>query len=274
MRRRPGFTLIELVVTIVLLGLVGLGASRLLMSQMRFYAAATGQRDARGVSRQALTILRDELRMIEPRGIVSATTTTLQVRVPYAVGVYCTGNVALFPPVDSLRFASAVFRGYAVRDTAVNAAYQYVASTSTPVAGTASTCTAPPVAITRPDTSWRVLALPGSALSLSAGAPVLLFQTITYAFAASTLVPGRTALWRRVAGGAEEEVAVPFANTAAFRFFVSGGATSQGTPPQEVDRLTGVELVLVGESERSSAIRGTPESAPVRLAVFFRNVPE
>ena len=44
---------------------------------------------------------------------------------------------------------------------------------------------------------------------LPAGAPVFIYQTITYSFANSVLVPGRTALWRTVAGGAAEEVAVP-----------------------------------------------------------------
>jgi len=271
MTARRAFTLAELLVAIVVFGIVGVGVSRLLMSQMRFFASLTGQRDARSVSRNALTIVRDEMRMIEPRGIISATATTFQVRVPYAVGLYCTANTALVPPVDSLLFASAVFRGYAVRDTAVSATYRYIASTSTPTAGTVTNCTGAPVAMTRPDASWRILSLPGSALTLASGASVFLYQSITYQLAASTLVPGRTALWRRVAGGTDEEIAVPFGASSVFRYHVSGSATAQDAAPTDLSQITGVELVLVGESERSASDRPLPETAPVRLSILFRN---
>lgn len=271
MRGRSGFTLAELLVAIVVFGIVGVGVSRLLMSQLRFFASVTGQRDARSVSRNALTIVREEMRMIEPRGIVSANATTFQVRVPYAVGLYCTANTALFAPVDSLLFASAVFRGYAVRDTAGSATYQYVASTSTPTAGTVTRCTGAPVAMTRPNATWRILSLPGSALTLASGAPVFLYQSITYELAASTLVPGRTALWRRVAGGTDEEIAVPFGANSVFRYHVSGSATAQDAAPTDLTQVTGVELVLVGESERTASDRPVPETAPVRLSIFFRN---
>ena len=271
MTARRAFTLAELLVAIVVFGIVGVGVSRLLMSQMRFFTSLTGQRDARSVSRNALTIVRDEMRMIEPRGIVSANATTFQVRVPYAVGLYCTANTALFPPVDSLLFASAVFRGYAVRDTAVSATYRYVASTSTPTAGTVTSCTGAPVSMTRPDASWRILSLPGSALTLASGASVVLYQSITYELAASTLVPGRTALWRRVAGGTDEEIAVPFGVSSVFRYHVSGSATAQDAAPADLSQITGVELVLVGESERTAADRRVPETAPVRLSILFRN---
>ncbi|MEN9791756.1 MAG: hypothetical protein RLZZ63_1414 [Gemmatimonadota bacterium] len=271
MTARRAFTLAELLVAIVVLGIVGLGVSRLMMSQMRFFASTAGQRDARSVSRNALNIVRDEMRMIEPRGIVLATSTAFQVRVPYAMGVYCAANTAIVAPVDSLAYASAVFQGYAYRDTAVNASYQYVASTSAPAAGSTSTCTGAPVSISQPHAGWRILALDGGALTLPAGAPVLLYQTITYELAASSIVSGRTALWRRVAGGTDEEIAVPFENTAIFRFYVAGSTSPQDAVPADISRITGLELVLVGESERRASNRATPETAPVRLSIFFRN---
>lgn len=268
--RRRGFTLIELLVTIILVAIIGLAVTRLLVTQTQFFAGATGRRDARAVARNAVNIVRDEMRMIEPHGIVSASTTQLVVRVPYAMGVNCSAETATFAPVDSLIWASAVFAGFAHRDTAINATYTYVPSTSAPTTGTTSNCTAS--ANITPLTNGRTLLVTGLPGTLVAGAPVLLFQQVTYELAASTLVPGRTALWRRVANGVNEEIAVPFENTAIFRFFVSGSSTAQDAVPADRRTLTGIEIVLVGQSERSASNRqGTPETAPVRLAIFFRN---
>jgi prepilin-type N-terminal cleavage/methylation domain-containing protein len=269
MTRRRGFTLTEILIAVVLLGIVGLGISRLLVSQTRFFARATGARDARSVTRNALNIVRDEMRMIEPRGITAATTTSITVNVPYTMGIYCSSSTATFVPVDSLIRTTAVFRGYAYRDTALNASYTYVGSTTAPTAGTASNCTGTP-GIT-PVTGGQTLALSPAFPTLAPGAPVFLYQTIRYRLAASTLVPGRTALWRDVTGGLSEEVAVPFQNTAIFRFYVSGGTTSQATVPGTLNTITGIELVLVGESERNSPGTSTPESKTVRLSIFFRN---
>ena len=269
MTRRRGFTLVELLITVVLLGIVGLGISSMLVSQMRFFSRATGARDARAVSRNALNLVRDEMRMIEPRGITAATTTSITVRVPYAVGVYCASNTVALVPVDSLISATAVFRGYAYRDTAMNSTYSYVASTTAPTAGTATTCTGAP-AIT-PLTGGRLLVLSPAFPSLAAGAPVVLFQTVTYSLAASTLVPGRTAFWRTVTGGAAEEMAVPFQNTAIFRFYVSGALTSQAAVPGTLNTITGLEILLTGQSERVSRATNAPESASTRVSILFRN---
>jgi prepilin-type N-terminal cleavage/methylation domain-containing protein len=268
---RRGATLVELLVVIVILGIIGGSVTNLLISQTRLFAREAGGRDARAVSRNALNIVRDEMRMIEPRGIVTATDTALTVRVPYAMGVYCASNTATFVPVDSLIYAQAAYAGYAYRDTALNAAYTYVAKTAAPTTGTASTCSSGP-GIT-PIPNGKLLVLSPAFPSLPSGAPVLLYQTVTYALGPSTLVPGRTALWRRVAGGVSEEIAVPFQNTAIFRFYLSGAKTSQASPPAagSLHTISGIELVLTGESEKTVAGRSAPERSSVRLSIFFRN---
>ena len=269
MMRRRGFTLVEMLLAVILLGVVGLGISRLLVSQTRFFARATGARDARSTARNALNIVREEMRMIEPLGITAATTTSITVRVPYAIGVYCSNSTATFVPVDSLVRNTAVFKGYAYRDTALNSPYTYVASSTAPSAGTVTNCTGVP-AIT-PISGGITLGLSPSFPSLAAGAPVMLFQTVTYSLAASTLIPGRTALWRQVTSGPSEEIAVPFLNTAIFRFYVSGGTTSQTAVPGTLSTITGLELVLVAQSEKNSPGTGTPESTSVRMSILFRN---
>ena len=269
MRTRRGFSLAEILIAIVLLGIVGVGISRLLQSQMRFFQRSTGARDARSVTRNALNLMRDEMRMIEPLGITAATATSITARVPYAMGVYCGASTATFVPVDSLISSTAVFAGYAYRDSTLNAPYTYVSSTTALSAGVATQCTV--TAGITPLTGGRTLLIAPAFGSLALGAPVLLYQTITYRLATSTLVPGRTALWRQVTGGVNEEVAVPFGSVSVFQFYVSGGITSQTTVPGTLSTISGLELVLAGESERNSPGTGTPESSGTRVSIFFRN---
>lgn len=266
--RRRGLSLVEVLIAVVLLGIVGAGITRLLSSQMRFFSRATNARDARAVSRSALNLVRAEMRMIEPRGIVGATADSVSVRLPYAMGLNCSLNTGTFMPVDSLTYATAVYGGYAWKDTAAAAVYTYVPSVTAPVGGLAASCTG--VGITPvPDGPLLTLAAVPTAV---AGAPLFLFQTVTYVFDDSVLMPGRTALWRRVTGGAAEEVAVPVDAGSEFRFYVVGSTVAQAAVPSPLTDMTGVELVLQGESERSSPGTGAPESSETRISIFFRNV--
>lgn len=267
--RRRGLTLVEVLIAIVLLGIVGVGITRLLSSQMGFFSRATNQRDARAVSRNALNLVRQELRMVEPRGIVAASADSVRVRLPYAMGIYCGLNTVTFAPVDSVVWSLAAYGGYAYRDTVAGAQTTYVAAgTGTIANGLPAVCTAAGITPV-PDGRLRILQ-PNVPIT-TLGAPVFLFQEVTFRFATSTLVPGRTALWRQRAGGTAEEVAVPFDATSRFRFYVNGAAIAQDAVPGTLNTMTGLELVLRGESERTLAGSNTPIEALTRVPIFFRN---
>jgi prepilin-type N-terminal cleavage/methylation domain-containing protein len=267
--RRRGLSLVEVLIAIVLLGIVGAGITRLLQSQMRFFSRSTNSRDARAVTRNALNIVTGEMRMIEPGGIVAASADSITVRVPYATGLHCAAGTVTFAAVDSLVWAQAVYAGFAYRDTLAGSVTTYVPSGGGSLSnGASGTCTA--VGIT--PLAGGPLRVVSPALPIAtSGAPVLLYQTITYRFATSTLVPGRTALWRRVAGGANEEVAVPFGAGTQFRFYVSGALTPQDAVPGVLSTMTGVEMALVGESERASPGINAPETELTRVPILFRN---
>jgi len=221
------------------------------------------------VTRNAVNLVRTEMAMIEPRGIVVASADSLMVRLPYATGIYCGANTVTFAPVDSLVGAQAVYAGYAYRDTTSGAVTTYVPNGGDSLTnGAAATCTGNGIT---PVPNGRVLVLSPNYPVATIGTPVLLYQTVTYKFAASTLVSGRTALWRRVAGGANEEIAVPFGTGSRFRFFVSGGVTPTDTVPTLLRNMGGLEVALMGESERTSPGTGLVESEPTRVSIFFRN---
>jgi prepilin-type N-terminal cleavage/methylation domain-containing protein len=267
MMRRRGFSLIELLIAMVMVGIVGAGLVRMLQSQMRFFQRSAGAADARSVSRNAINIMRNEFRMVEPGGVTAASPTSITVWLPYRMGIFCSNSSGTFMPVDSLIGATAIIQGYASRSIVGSGAWTYVATTTAPATGTSTDCTGAPAIALIPD--GEVLSLT-PALASTSGTPLMLYQTVTYSLAASALAPGRTALWRTVTGGASEELAVPFDAASAFRYYV-GTATSQAAAPATLSTISGIEMVLLGESERNSPGTNAPETQTTRVSIFLRN---
>lgn len=265
--RRRGLSLVEVLIAIVLLGIVGVGITNLLRSQMRFFARGTNARDARTVSRIALNLTRSELRMTEPNGIVAASRDSIRVRLPYLMGLYCGANTAMFVPTDSLALAQAQYGGYAYRDTLAGATYTYVASSTALSAGLAATCLG--AGLDTIPRGPRYVVAPALGV-LVPSAPFFLWQTVTYRFAASSLVPGRYALWRQAGSATAEEIAVPLDTASRFNFYTTG-VSSSTTVPNPLNSTRGIELLLYGESERTSPGQTTPEQALQRVSIFFRN---
>ena len=271
MRKRQGFTLVELMIVMVISALVGTAIVRLFVSQAQFFDRQTQSRESRTVSRGALNILMSDLRMVEATGgVVSATADAIVVRVPYAFGVVCVTSLAATTisrlPLDASLYPNEVFSGYAWLNP--DGIYTYVPSNTAPTAGVADNCT---------NASITTLAK-GAVLELAPGtggapvaSPVFLYQTVTYEFGESEVVPGRLALWRTAAGGAAEELIAPFDETARFRFFVNNQAAAQDAPPAALGDLRGVELLLPGASERRAVGAQAYATTDLTTAVFFKN---
>lgn len=271
-RRRRGFTLLELLVGTVLSAFVGLAVIRLVSSQSRFYERQNAMRSSRAVARSALTLLQSELRMVETTGgVVSASSSRVVLRVPYAVGIVCGAaggaTVVSILPVDSLQLASAAFSGYAWRDSA--GAYTYVEQDARVSIGASSTpCTDASVTAV---TGGQLIALsPRLPATARPGTPVLLEQQIAYEFRRSAEVPGSVGLWRTpLASGVAEELAAPFGASARFGFYVLDGRTATATVPVSLADIRGLDLWLHGVSEL--AVGGRAEVSRLQTGIFFRN---
>lgn len=266
-RARRGFSLIELIITIVLVAIIGAAAGRLLMSQTRFFTRLTGQKDARSVTRNARNIIQTELAMTEaPGGVVAASNDSITVRMPYAWGVYCAASTMMRLPVDSALYAMATFAGYAIKDTTADGVYTYTASGTAPSAGTSTDCTTT-ASITAP-ANGAYLSVTGAAGT--AGAPMFLYQNVTYKFAASGIFSGKRGLYRRIGTGTAEEMVAPFDTSAKFRYYRLYSDTAQTTVPA-LTNIRGVELKLDAQSPGRAGNRSTPEAVSIKTAIFFRN---
>jgi hypothetical protein len=240
---------------------------------------------ARNVSRASLNRMVSDFRMIEPSGgVVAASSTSLTIRIPFAMGIMCgspntSETTITMLPVDSMTFAMDGFYGYAWRNYQTGA-YSYVENPASQSAGSSTdiaVCTNLNVTTV---SNGKVIVLqpmlPSAPGQAGLGTPVFLYTKIRYEFKASTAVPGSTGLYRtRISpSGAEtaEELVAPFASTASWKFFtLNGGAVAQVNPPAALSDIRGLELHLDGTSEATAVTKLAPENAPFTTAVFFKN---
>jgi prepilin-type N-terminal cleavage/methylation domain-containing protein len=278
--RRPGFSLAELTVAMVIAGIIGIALSRLIISQSRFAAMQDAMMRARSGARAALNALSGELRAVTDSGLVGAGPDSITVRVPYAFGVACQQifgwTIVSLLPTDSAIYSASSASGYAWRDS--TGAYRFIVQAAVIARLSPVFCSPPAPSITTlRATGWDSSA---AAIWPSAGSPppppvgtvVYLYQTIRYAFAASVEIPGRRALWRTVVStGTRDELVAPFDSSAKFQFLVGGAYTLQSAPPAVLDSVRGVRVKLVGASETAPQGRSQPVTFDLTTDILFRN---
>ena len=289
---RRGFTLVELLLSLIVTAIVGTALIKMVMSQARFMDQQEAWRGARSVARGGINRLLSDLRAVEAFNGVTAAAAGGQdftIRVPYAFGVLCRTNgnnqtLALLP-VDSAMFAAAGYSGFAWRNNA-NGSYTIVPSGVAPVpqANGNDCLAAGPLPILGNSAgvipsingapTGRVVIVNGAIpAGTQMGTIFYLYRNIRYEFKASNIVPGGIGLFR-TAGGVEEEIASPFANTARVNFYVLNTAAPQAAVPGTLNQIRGLELVLDGMSERAPQGTAAPKTANVRTSVFFENRPD
>lgn len=273
MRRARGFSLTELMISLVIAGIIGLALSRLIINQSRFTSLQDGMMQARSASRAALNVTTGELRAIANGGLVQANRDSVTLRVPYAFGIACQQGggktVVSLLPTDSATYNASTASGYAWRDS--TGTYLFVQ----PATVTTGSCAAPAPAITTLSaTGWtaRSVSLTPNDAATPVGSVVYLYQLVRYAFAPSLQIPGRRALWRTVLStGARDELVVPFDTSAKFQFLVGPAYTLRTTAPTVLDSVRGVRVKLVGASEAAPQGRTVPVTFDLTTDLLFRN---
>lgn len=107
--RRRGFSLVELLIALTMMGVVGIIASRLMLGQQRFYQRTNEQLGIRRELRAAMSLLPAELRSISSSGgdIRTFDTNSMIFRSVLGIGVVCAraANAIDIPPTNMSRNA-------------------------------------------------------------------------------------------------------------------------------------------------------------------------
>jgi prepilin-type N-terminal cleavage/methylation domain-containing protein len=288
---RRAFTLIEITIALIIVGIIGAAFNKLLSSQSRFFDQQTNIRKARSVARNSMNVMLSDLRMVQDIGGIDSAASDgklIRIKVPYRFGLVCATNGTITTvsmlPSDSSVVAMAKYAGFAWRDT-LTGLYTIVTpaaptSADAPItSGTPSRCTGNGAGQANLRT-FSANGRTGEILDLNAPAatgaqsvsPVFFWQRISYSFKASSAYPNYLGLFRDVEGTTGEEILAPFDTSARFRFYVSGADTSIVVPPA-VSTIVGIDLVLNAMSSRVVSDNINSHSmSKVRTSVFFKNV--
>jgi prepilin-type N-terminal cleavage/methylation domain-containing protein len=290
LRSRRAFTLVEMLISMVVLAIIGGAFTKVLVSQTRFYDREATLRSARSVARAASNVLLNDLRMVQDSGgvdSVAADGRLIRILVPYRFGLVCATNAnrttVSMLPTDQATISYSVYQGFAYRTA--TGRYTYVSPPNPTTSGIPTASVSPDDctgngtgqaqirSVSANGRTGEILDLQNSGPSgAPMGAPVFFWQRISYSFRASNIpgYEGRLGLWRNVEGGQNEELMAPFDTATRFRFYKDGDDTSRVAPPL-VPEIRGIDLVLDGMSARTTANSPT-KTARVVTSVFFKNV--
>jgi prepilin-type N-terminal cleavage/methylation domain-containing protein len=289
MRTRRGFTLNEMLISLVVLAIVGASFTRILRYQTTYFTHETTLRTARTVARTATNLLLSDLRAVQDSGSVDSVAADgklVRIYVPYRYGLVCattssTTTVSLLPS-DSSSMATSVYKGFAFRNATGRYTFVFPSNPTTsglPVTSASpASCTgsstgqAQITGVTIAGRAGNILDLPTSSASGAiALAPVFLFQRVSYSFKTSGIYPPMLGLYRNVEGGSNEELAAPFDTTARFKFYQTGDDVARSTPPAVSD-IRGLEFDLVARAPKAASVRTNSNTVTMVTSVFFKNV--
>ena len=293
-RGRRGFSIIEILTALTIIGIIGLAMTKLILGQTRSFQYDNGARRARAAARSAMNILITDLRMTQDNGGVTAVDLVnnrrIDVRVPTVFGFVCEvtggGIVVSLVPTDSFQLASSKYGGYAVRDPATGI-YSYATAASTDSMRNSGTGRCRGAVNIYADTT-RISGRTGGVFFLSpappaitvVGLPVFVWQTVTYEFKLSNIFTGRYGLYRTLRGLSNtdtvaDELIAPFKSTARFSYYTQNPYATRDVPtttaPASLNNLRGFQIYLPAESSDTMPTRNTPQSANATTAVFFKN---
>ena len=271
-RNGRGFTLTEMLVATVTMGIIGTALTRILITDSRFVSRVDAMMNARQAGRAAMNTMAVELNMVSGGGLLAASPTDVRARVPYTFGVLCERRAGLryaaLVPTDSMMYSTAQPNGLAWLNDSADYTYMTAWDVQSLSLADPSACTDQRINILA---GGQFVRMQMSNDTLNIGDVFYLYQTVRYRFYESAELPGRMGLWRRVGGGVWDELLAPFDASSGFQFYVGNGATPQPQVPADLSTVTGLDLILVGASEVTPQGSTGPLSFEVRTRVNFLN---
>lgn len=241
--RRAGFTLVEMLVTLVLAGIVGAAVVGLLRQQHDFYQQADEISYAEEGTRAMAELLPRELRMASPEDIVRATSDEVTVRTPIWEGVACAAPVGsdldvyvYHDPTTSVSGSGTYYR----RADQPSYAYQdgwtpTVSSTGSTPEATCTSAGAPSGGANDRYVRLDWSGAPGS-WQVTPGTVIRVYGELTYSLEPTQFWQGQgLSLWRE-----GQELVGPLSGNASFAYVMADGSQT-GAP----GTLTDIRQIVV-----------------------------
>jgi prepilin-type N-terminal cleavage/methylation domain-containing protein len=289
---RRGFTLVELLVTLTILGVLGGMLAQMMLNQQRFFQRVAEQSDVRRELRTALSILPAELRSLSSSGgdLTALTDQAIEFRGLIGASVVCARPAAQQLDLPPVNLAHHELTSWYTDPVPGDTLYAFDEGTSagaeddswvplriTSIELTAATCLGAPFADVVRDAGksrFRVTVAEATPATVAIGAGVRLYRHMRY-----ELTQGSGSRWflsrSEYSGGwsAPTLISGPYRTPTdggmQFRYFDSTGVEiSSALNAQSVSRI---DLVLRGEGIRgSSPTLGAPQDS-LAFRIALRN---
>lgn len=292
MVRRAGYTLVELLVTITLLGVIGTIVTRMMLDQQRFYQRTNEQMSIRRELRTAMSMLPADLRSVSSVGgdIISFTASSIRFRATIGASIICAkanANTLDLPPLDMARTTLTTWYTrpevgdtiFAFRADSMGAGGDsWTAHRIVTIAPSTAYCAGSPYIDGTLDAGkerWRVVVQPDVHDSVKVGAAIRFMRSTEYSIvagASGSYYVGR-AEYRGGVWTAPTPIAGPFvapsvADAGGMRFVMFDSTGAQIAPGGNGRAVSRIDLTLRGEGASSSGpVAGKTEA---RDSIAFR----
>ncbi len=272
---RAGFSLIEVLLVLALLGAVSSAAIWLFIKNSHFYERSDDAIGARENLRATIDLLAAEVRGSSSADFLAAASDSMTIRFDLSRAIVCDSTapdeVALVV-FDTVRAANvpSTFRGTAVSDP-YDSLFTFLDGWRLPVTGKGSrprtACEARGSSVDLPSSRFRAVTgwLGRYGKLPPAGSFVRVYGRLSYRLGTSSFESG-LGVWRN-----GQELASPFAEGSSFSYILEGGAEQSAVPVEALGRIRAVRIRL----EATGRSGGTRFQPPVRLPaehlLFLRN---
>lgn len=270
LRRRGGFTLVEVLVALVVGGIVAGALVSILLGQTRFYERNESTVNAQQNLRAAVDLISAELRLASPADIIEAQLDSVSVRFATARAVVCavdpvalTTTLFVFHNVTNANLPAG-FRGTAYSGPYA-ATFAYADNATGTIvssgAGPRGVCVATGAPGTGADADYIELSTFPFQAAAEVGGVVQLYRRLTYRFANSVFGSG-VAIWR-----GSQELVGPFDASSEFNYWLRDGTKIKGkVPDPQLSDVNAIRIVAtaVDESDRFDIERSLEFDIPLR----------
>lgn len=273
-RGRAGFTLVEMLITLTVAGVLGAAILSLVLGQSRFYGQSDDTIYAQQSLRAAMDLMASELRMASPRDLMAAEQDSVRIRFDLRRGVVCqlqpSGNEAfvyIYDRVDNANLPSG-FRGAAISGP-YEAAWHY-ADNWTPsenevaYGAAANTCKSYGAPDSEPQQRFHRIAgfsTAGFPEPPDRGHLLRFYGGLTYRFDASSFGEG-VAVWRN-----NQELVSPFEEGASFSYVMEGGLVLPAVPDTDLLDVRAIRIEVAAKPDganRYDVSRAISYDVPLR----------